>query len=34
MPKKAKKKANKNKKFRLISFKPEKVDYTKVRHET
>ena len=35
MPKKAKsKKIKKNKKFKVISFKPEKVDYSKVRHET
>ncbi len=33
MPKKSKK-IKKNKKFKLISFKPEKVDYSKVRHET
>ena len=36
MPKKIKKnnKTKKNKKFKLISLKPEKIDYNKVKHET
>ena len=33
MPKKTKKQ-KKNKKFKVISFKPEKIDYTKLKHET
>ena len=34
MPKKNKKLKKVKKKFKIISFKPEKVDYSKVKHET
>ena len=34
MPKKKKTKKNKVKKVKSVSFKPEKVNYDKVKHET